>query len=266
MRKLRLRKCKIKFDRCVNRFLPEEILGYFPEAKMYVEPFFSYNGLFLLKRPNPVEVVNDAYGELYNLFRFLREPETRKQLVHRFIVSVFIPNFIERNQFRFVTPLSSTPDYERAELLYCWLGNILYRHFERNKNKGYGNIIGAISYSRWIYLQMIPEILRWRFLMPQIDNVDPIEALNYWIVDNEEKDAVTYIDLTSSFGLYDLDSLLGSLLKIKCNAFLHCIWSEDYIKLLRSGWSHLGQNETQLSMFAPEVSDTIVLVHYASQT
>jgi DNA adenine methylase len=48
---------------------------YVPYARTYVEPFCGGASLFFVRRPSPVEVLNDINQDVVALFRVLRDPE-----------------------------------------------------------------------------------------------------------------------------------------------------------------------------------------------
>ena len=49
------------------------ILSFFPEHKVYCEPFFGSGALFFRKKPSYIETINDINGDIVNLFRVCRE-------------------------------------------------------------------------------------------------------------------------------------------------------------------------------------------------
>jgi DNA adenine methylase len=49
------------------------ILGYFPDHKIYVEPFGGGGSVLLRKQPSYHEIYNDLDGEVVNFFKVLRE-------------------------------------------------------------------------------------------------------------------------------------------------------------------------------------------------
>lgn len=55
-----------------KRRLADAILPLFPKHQCYVEPFCGAAALFFMKRPSPVEVINDINGELVNLYRVVK--------------------------------------------------------------------------------------------------------------------------------------------------------------------------------------------------
>ena len=47
------------------------ILSYFPEHRLYIEPFFGAGGLFFSKPKAPYNIVNDIDADVFNLFQVL---------------------------------------------------------------------------------------------------------------------------------------------------------------------------------------------------
>ena len=55
-----------------KRRLAKQILPLFKPHTAYVEPFCGGAALFFMKAPSKVEVINDAHGELVNLYRIVK--------------------------------------------------------------------------------------------------------------------------------------------------------------------------------------------------
>ena len=53
--------------------IAEWILSFFPEHKVYCEPFFGSGALFFRKTPADIETINDIDGNIVNLFKVCRE-------------------------------------------------------------------------------------------------------------------------------------------------------------------------------------------------
>ena len=56
------------------------ILDYFPDHRIYVEPYGGMANLLLKKKPSEVEVYNDLDQRLVNLFQVIRDPEKLLEL------------------------------------------------------------------------------------------------------------------------------------------------------------------------------------------
>ena len=48
------------------------IISYFPNHKVYLEPFFRSGAVFFKKTPAYIETINDRDGDIVNLFRVCR--------------------------------------------------------------------------------------------------------------------------------------------------------------------------------------------------
>ena len=55
-----------------KRRLAGNILPLLPEHQCYVEPFCGAAAIFFLKKPSPVEILNDINGDLVNLYRVVK--------------------------------------------------------------------------------------------------------------------------------------------------------------------------------------------------
>ena len=53
--------------------IAEWIISYFPEHKVYLEPFFGSGACFFNKQPSYIETINDMNGDIVNLFRVCRD-------------------------------------------------------------------------------------------------------------------------------------------------------------------------------------------------
>lgn len=59
------------------------ILSFFPEHRVYLEPFFGSGGVFFNKRPSYLETINDINGDIANLFEVCRNfPEELATLLN----------------------------------------------------------------------------------------------------------------------------------------------------------------------------------------
>lgn len=57
------------------------IIGFFPEHKVYIEPFGGGGSVLLQKRPAKTEIYNDMDGSVVNLFRIVRDRESCAELI-----------------------------------------------------------------------------------------------------------------------------------------------------------------------------------------
>lgn len=56
------------------------IISFFPDHKVYVEPFCGTASLLFHKKPAITEVINDTNMQVVNVFRILRDPDKSREL------------------------------------------------------------------------------------------------------------------------------------------------------------------------------------------
>lgn len=62
----------LKYPGAKNR-LAEWIISFIPEHRVYLELFFGSGAVFFNKDPAKIETLNDLDGEVYNLFKVIRD-------------------------------------------------------------------------------------------------------------------------------------------------------------------------------------------------
>ena len=63
--------------------ISEWIISFFPEHKVYLEPFFGSGAVFFKKEPSYIETINDVDGQIVNLFKVCREnPQELARLIN----------------------------------------------------------------------------------------------------------------------------------------------------------------------------------------
>lgn len=107
-----------------KRRLAKEILPLFPEHTCYVEAFAGGAALFFMKAPSKVEVLNDANGELVNLYRVVTHH--LEEFVRQFKWALTSRQLFEWLQ---MTPTAPLTDIQRAARFYylqkmCFGGKI----------------------------------------------------------------------------------------------------------------------------------------------
>ena len=96
-----------------KRRLAKHILPMFPEHTCYVEPFCGAAALYFLKAPAKVEVINDANGELVNLYRVVRHH--LEEFVRQFKWALSSRQIFKWLQ---ITPEETLTDIQRAARFY----------------------------------------------------------------------------------------------------------------------------------------------------
>ncbi|MCM2131480.1 DNA adenine methylase [Larsenimonas rhizosphaerae] len=92
-----------------KRRLAKQILPLFDPHRAYVEPFCGGAALFFMKEPSPVEVINDANGELVNLYRVVKH-HLEELLRHFKWALVSRQDFLDLKR----TPPETLTDIQRA--------------------------------------------------------------------------------------------------------------------------------------------------------
>ena len=59
----------------------DEIVAMLPPHRIYLEPFAGSGAVFFSKTPSYIETLNDANGEIVNLYRVLRDAQPRERLL-----------------------------------------------------------------------------------------------------------------------------------------------------------------------------------------
>lgn len=65
------------------------VLDHFPPHRCYVEPFGGAAGVLIQKPRSYAEVYNDLDGDIVNLFRVLRSPDTAHQLLEQLVMTPY---------------------------------------------------------------------------------------------------------------------------------------------------------------------------------
>jgi len=89
------------------------IISHFGHHRVYVEPFGGAASVLMRKKRSPVEVYNDRWGTVVNVFRVLRDPPAAAELARVLYLTPFA-----RDEFEGVTP-SEFGDLSNVEQARC---------------------------------------------------------------------------------------------------------------------------------------------------
>jgi len=226
--------------------LAKRILPYFPEHKIYVEPFGGGASLLFAKEPSPVEVYNDIDSGLVNFFRVLRDSEKFEKFYR--LVSL-TPYSREEYYFCRDTWESCEDDIERAYRWYVVARMSFSGRFGCDWSHAVTytsrNMSGAVS--KWLsIIDMLPEIHQ-RIMRVQIEHKDFRDIL----VDYDTPDTLFYCDppyvhSTRKAGGYKHEmtddehkELVELLLKLKGKVILSGYQNEIYLPLEQAGWQRI---------------------------
>lgn len=96
--------------------IAEWVIGHFPSHRVYVEPFGGAAGVLIQKPPVSAEVYNDLDGEIVNVFRVLRDPETAERLAELCRLTPYARAEFDLSQ----EPTSDPVEQARRTLLRAW--------------------------------------------------------------------------------------------------------------------------------------------------
>lgn len=111
--------------------LAKKIIQFFPNHKIYIEPFFGAGGIFFNKPKAKYNILNDIDGDVFNLFHvILNRGEEFLKIFEITPYSSELFKYWEKNK---------ETDPVRKAVRFVYLSN--YGYF----GKGYGAILGAIN-------------------------------------------------------------------------------------------------------------------------
>lgn len=124
----------LKYPGAKNR-LAEWIISFIPEHRVYLELFFGSGAVFFNKDPAKIETLNDLDGEVYNLFKVIRDrPE-------EFAKSLEMTPYSREEYENAYKKVSAETELERARkfMVRCWLGmgsSNVYKNGFRSSQQG----------------------------------------------------------------------------------------------------------------------------------
>ena len=160
------------------------VLAHFPAHSVYVEPFGGAAGVLLNKEPAGAEVYNDLDGEIVNVFRVLRDPESAKRLAHACSYTPYAREEFNLSQCR--APILSSRPAVRCRACQLWECRAICG---RSGTRTYTRPDGKHSTAKcWARIPVIPAFSE-RFRNVIIENRPAIEVEAY-----DTPDTLHYID------------------------------------------------------------------------
>ena len=159
-----------------GNFLPK-LLPLIPYSRVYCEPFGGGGSVFFARKPSPCEVYNDLDGNLVNLMRVIRNPETCAELERQLKLTLYA-----REEKALAWKLLKTKTYandvERAWALFVVINQGFGGGF--NNSWGFSNESkdgknGAVN----AYQKRLMLFTAWldRLKDAQIDNQDAVKVM-----------------------------------------------------------------------------------------
>ena len=159
-----------------GNFLPK-LLPLIPYSRVYCEPFGGGGSVFFARKPSPSECYNDLDGNLVNLMRVIRNPETCAELERQLKLTLYA-----REEKRLAWKLLQTKGYindiERAWALFV----VINQGFGGVFNNSWGfSVSTAGTKSRQVnaYQKRLMFFTNWldRLKDAQIDNQDAVKVI-----------------------------------------------------------------------------------------
>lgn len=227
-----------------------KIVPLIPEGNVYVEPYCGAASIFWRLPPREVEVLNDIYEEIINLFRVLQDSKTFAELRHRLI---WTPYSI--SEFRRALSIGRG-EGDSSQVDMAWA-------FFVRQGQGFNGLSGTEGNWSRVFVSsrdMAKTASSWRGRMKnldfwhnrltrvQLDCRDALEVIRYW----DSPDTVFYCDppyvpgTRKSKNVYahevDLDhhrKLVSTLLKVKGKVLLSGYGHLVYWPLQKAGWKKI---------------------------
>lgn len=163
--------------------IAEWIISFFPQHKVYCEPFFGSGAVFFKKSPAYIETINDINGDIVNLFRVCRE------------------NPIELSEIIALTPFAREEFcncYERSENPIEQARRTLVRYHQsfgttNSCKKSWRNVQvagGPRTATMWGYLPETILKVCTRLKDAQIENIDALTLIERY----DDQDTLLYLD------------------------------------------------------------------------
>ncbi|WPX39416.1 DNA adenine methylase [Akkermansia sp. N21116] len=222
-----------------NRIAPW-IISFFPEHRIYVEPFGGSAAVLLNKQPAFLEIYNDLYDRIVNFFEVLRDTEKAERLARLIELTPYAQEAYSRS---FEIAEDTVEDALRFAVnsMMSYGGGIHKPGFKRN------GLLRTTPYPKaW---REYPDIVRecateLRNRNIEINEIDALEIMSRY----DSEDTLHYVDppyvqetrgnrvrYTHEYSLEDHEKLLAFLKTLKGKVVLSGYNSELYVRHL-SGW------------------------------
>ena len=160
-----------------GNFLPK-LLPLIPYSRVYVEPFGGGGSVFFARKPSPSECYNDLDGNLVNLMRVIRNPETCAELERQLKLTLYAREE-KASAWKLLKTKTYANDIERAWALFVvinmWFGggvNGSWGFTKEKSDNGMANVVNA-------YQKRLTLFTTWldRLKDAQIDNQDAVKII-----------------------------------------------------------------------------------------
>lgn len=161
------------------------IISFFPEHKVYCEPYFGSGAIFFNKQPVYTETINDIDGDIYNLFMVCRNYPL--ELAKEINLTLF-----SREEFQRCNERSDNPVEQARRTLVRYHQSFGTSNSSLNSWRNVQTYGGPRCATMWNYLPEAIIKCCERLKQAQIENIDGIELLKHAKLSFEE--LYEYID------------------------------------------------------------------------
>lgn len=160
-----------------GNFLPK-LLPLIPYSRVYCEPFGGGGSVFFARKPSPSECYNDLDGNLVNLMRVIRNPETCAELERKLKLTLYAREE-KASAWKLLKTKSWANDIERAWALFVVINmgfgagfNNSWGFSKYKSDNGMANTVNA-------YQKRLSLFTAWldRLKDAQIDNQDAVKVI-----------------------------------------------------------------------------------------
>ncbi len=159
------------------------ILSYFPEHKVYCEPFFGSGACFFKKEPTYIETINDIDGNIVNLFRVCREHP--QELAKAINLTPF-----SREEFQICYLPSADPIEQARRTIVRYHQSFGTSNSSKNSWRNVQTYGGPRCATMWNHLpETVIEVCE-RLKNAQIENIDAVQLIKRY----NHADTLIYCD------------------------------------------------------------------------
>lgn len=164
------------------------IIEHFPEHRTYIEPFGGGGSVLLRKPRSYAEIYNDRWGDIVNVFRVLRDPETSAQLEKQLRLTPFA-----RDEFELSREPSSNPVEQARRMIFrsmAGFGSDAVRAAASTGFRANSQRSGTTAAQDWMNYPDQLQAFTSRLQGVVIENRDALDV----IAQHDRDDALIYVD------------------------------------------------------------------------
>lgn len=163
--------------------IAEWIISFFPQHKVYCEPFFGSGACFFKKKPSYIETINDLDGNIVNLFKVCRDyPE---ELARAIQLTPF-----SREEFQNCYQITNDPIENARRCIVRYHQSFGTSNSSKNSWKNVQTYGGPRCATMWNHLPEVVQDVCKRLKDAQIENTDALTLVKRY----NSEDTLIYCD------------------------------------------------------------------------